>query len=171
MDLSNLSALIVSADESFSAEIERYLLSHKMKEINATAAPGDTFALIASKNADILIIDDAVPDVDGVGLTAAVRRDPDSPRHDIPIFIALDMDSIERILEAVDAGVHELLLKPVSEPRLYSALRAHRQTTRRPLRLKGYAEPNRRRLSSSGSELKGRHATDRFTPEQAGRAG
>jgi DNA-binding response OmpR family regulator len=76
--------------------------------------------------------------------------DPESPDNRLRVFIALNRDSIERTLEAVDAGVHELLLKPFSDLKLFAAMRTCYREPRRFLHLDGYVGPDRRRGMTMG---------------------
>ena len=76
-----------------------------------TAAHGqDALDLYRPGRFDLLCLDLAMPVVDGIQVTRSVRSRPDS----VPILMITGSGSTHKLAEAREAGIDELLNKPLS---------------------------------------------------------
>ena len=64
--------------------------------------------------ADIVIVDYQMAPVDGVQFTYLVRNAPDSTDPYLPIIMATAYADKKRVYEARDAGVTEIIVKPIT---------------------------------------------------------
>ncbi|MEX2518541.1 MAG: sigma-54 dependent transcriptional regulator [Paracoccaceae bacterium] len=88
-------------------------------------APGGEAALAMlngpiGREIRLLLLDFAMPDIDGVEvLTRLRRRDPD-----LPVIVLTAVGSVSNAVAAMRAGASDFLIKPVSSERLEAAIRA-----------------------------------------------
>ncbi|HEX5075518.1 MAG TPA: response regulator transcription factor [Gemmatimonadaceae bacterium] len=88
--------------------------------IVGTAATGsDALALVASSHPAVLLLDLAMPVLDGVGVLRQLRADGAQVR--VIVFTVFDTD--ERIIAAVEAGAAGYLLKGAPRADVFSAVR------------------------------------------------
>lgn len=64
--------------------------------------------------ADIAIVDFRMSPIDGVEFTRLVRNSPDTKTPYLPIIMMTGFADQSRVIEARDAGITELLVKPVT---------------------------------------------------------
>ena len=89
-------------------------------EIVGSAGSGtEALALVASRDPDVLLLDLAMPSLDGVGVLRQLRAS--SSRVRVIVFTVFDTD--ERIIAAVEAGAAGYLLKGAPRAELFSAVR------------------------------------------------
>src|SRR6185295_9929077 len=89
-------------------------------EIVGSAGSGtEAVALVASRDPDVLLLDLAMPSLDGVGVLRQLRAS--SSRVRVIVFTVFDTD--ERIIAAVEAGAAGYLLKGAPRAELFSAVR------------------------------------------------
>lgn len=77
---------------------------------------------------DVILLDIAMPHVDGWEMSRRLRDDPQTRSIPIVIMTAWSSDYIHKI--ASEEGVSEVLLKPAEDQELLAALRAVTGTTR-----------------------------------------
>lgn len=94
---------------------------------------------------DILILDYAMEPMDGLALTRAVRLGAESPNPYMPIIMMTAYTERHRVVAARDAGVTEIVAKPLSVASLFSRLVAVVDRPRPFIRVDGYFGPERRR--------------------------
>ena len=145
-DLSKLNILLVEDDSSMRALVCDILLAYGVKNIQRTSDGGDAYAALRHFPADIVITDWEMNPLDGIGFTRMVRTASDSPNPVVPIVILTSYTSLERVLEARDAGVTEFLAKPVSAKSLYSRIVTIIEHPRKFVRSSAYVGPERRRI-------------------------
>jgi CheY-like chemotaxis protein len=149
-DLSRLQLLIVEADEAMQATwrgllagfgIRRPAMLRSSREAWATLAAG------AVPKPDLLICRWELPGGDsGLDLVSRLRHDPESPAPFLPAILVTASITRERVGQALGAGVHEILVLPLSAKALESRLREVVEKPRKFIRAPGYFGPDRRRL-------------------------
>ena len=95
--------------------------------------------------ADIAIVDFKMLPLDGVTFTRMVRTAPDSPDPYLPIIMMTGHSERRRVFEARDAGVTELLAKPVTAQGLMARIQAVILHPRAFIQTDTYFGPDRRR--------------------------
>ena len=98
---------------------------------------------------NIIITDWAMPIFDGSELTKIIRQPDANPNPYIPIIMITVHSDRKGVLRARDAGVTELLVKPISADGLYRRI-VNVVTNPRPfIKTKTYFGPDRRRNGNS----------------------
>jgi CheY-like chemotaxis protein len=92
---------------------------------------------------DILIVDWVMPVLDGLEMVRLIRQ-PDHPMAFIPIILVTAHTEKKRILTARNAGVHEVLSKPVSATALYQRISSVVTQPREFVRSEAYFGPKLR---------------------------
>lgn len=85
---------------------------------------GTCAAALADYNecpADLVIIDMAMPDMDGHELCQEIRKRPDGAR--VPVIMVSGHDDEENIMKGLNAGANDYLLKPIKPAELKAKIR------------------------------------------------
>jgi CheY-like chemotaxis protein len=142
--------VLVVDDEHYMRKVVRTLLMSSGVRTIYEAPDGPAgLELIRSMAPDVVILDWEMPGLDGAGFLRMVRSPDTFPFPDIPIIMLTGHGERSRVIEAVQIGVNEFLLKPVSskalQDRLVSVL-----TKPRPLVKSGdYYGPAPRRMATA----------------------
>lgn len=156
----DLSVLVVD-DNAFMRKLVRGMLANMgVRTIHESGDGIDALEVIRAAAPDVVILDWAMPLLNGPELVRIVRSPGVFPMPDIPIIMLTAYGERSRILETVKLGVNEVLCKPVSAKGLYDRLISILLKPRRSIRLGSYYGPMPRRpvfdptpSSDSGSPL------------------
>ncbi len=114
-------------------------------DIFGAADAEHAWTLLTDIKPDIMILDWMLGGMSGLELTKKIRNDPASPDPLIPIVMLTGYTSKERVQEARDAGVSEILTKPVSAREILTRLVAVIERPRHFVRAGDFVGPDRRR--------------------------
>jgi CheY-like chemotaxis protein len=115
--------VLVVDDEHYMRKVVRTLLMSSGVRTIYEAADGPAgLELIRSMAPDVVILDWEMPGLDGSGFVRMVRSPDTFPFPDIPIIMLTGHGERSRVIEAVQIGVNEFLLKPVSSKALQDRL-------------------------------------------------
>jgi two-component system, chemotaxis family, chemotaxis protein CheY len=115
--------VLVVDDEHFMRKVVRTLLmSIGVRTIYEAADGPAGLETIRTVMPDIVILDWEMPGLDGPGFVRMVRSPQTFPLPDIPIIMLTGHGERSRVIEAVEIGVNEFLLKPVSAKSLRDRL-------------------------------------------------
>lgn len=148
-DFSQLRALVVD-DHHFM----RTLISEVLNEFGfqkvLTASDGVTAVELLRGNAiDVVFIDWKMPNLDGVAFTQGVRRGDFGNDPYLPIVMVSGYTEQSRIVDALDAGVHTYLLKPVTPNTIAERLTQVIENPPRFVKTDDYFGPYRRPRASA----------------------
>ncbi len=111
--------VLVVDDEHYMRKVVRTLLMSIGVRTVYEAADGQAgLELIRSVAPDVVIVDWEMPGLDGAGFVRMVRSPATFPYPDVPIIMLTGHGERSRVVEAVQVGVNEFLLKPVSSKAL-----------------------------------------------------
>ena len=113
--------ILIADGNSYTRKLTRAMLVRA----KAIYEVGDGLAALEAIRAvspDIMIMDWDLPVLDGRHVVRAVRSPDTFPRPDLPIVMLTDVGDPERVREATQLGVHEVLVKPISPKRLQDRL-------------------------------------------------
>ena len=113
--------LVVDDDRAVRASLERALGLHELRV--STAEHGlDALDALAGRaaDADVVVLDVAMPGVDGLGVARRLRADGD----DRPILMLTARDAVGDRVAGLDAGADDYLAKPFALEELLARLRA-----------------------------------------------
>jgi two-component system, chemotaxis family, chemotaxis protein CheY len=139
-----LKVLIVD-DESTMRKVTRSLLQ-AIGVKNIYEAPDGKIGLekIITVAPDVVILDWEMPSPNGPEFVRRVRSPDDFPQPDVPIIMLTGHGERSRVVEAVNVGVNEFLLKPVSMNALLARLVSVLNKPRRMVKKGAYYGPEPR---------------------------
>ena len=118
-----MTKVLVVDDEHYMRKVVRTLLmSVGVRTIYEAADARAGLELIRTMSPDIVIVDWQMPGLNGAGFVKAVRSPDTFPYPDIPIIMLTGHAERSRVIAAMQSGVHEFLLKPVSSKALAERL-------------------------------------------------
>lgn len=142
-------ALVVD-DEPYMRKVVRTLLmSIGVRTIYEAPDGPAGLELIRTMAPDVVILDWEMPGLDGAGFVRMVRSPETFPFPDTPIIMLTGHGERSRVIEAVQIGVNEFLLKPVSSKALQDRLVAVLAKPRRVVSSGAYYGPAPRKLAAS----------------------
>jgi two-component system chemotaxis response regulator CheY len=143
-----LRVLIVD-DEHTMRKVTRSLLQAiGIKTVQEASDGASGLEAICTFGPDIVILDWEMPSPNGPDFVRAVRSPETFARPDVPIIMLTGHGERERVVEAVNLGVNDFLLKPVSTKALLSRLVSLVSKPRRMVKKGDYYGPEPRQISS-----------------------
>jgi len=138
--------VLITDDHQASRELIREVLRVMgMGKITIAKDGKDAYEKYRIYNPDIIITDLDMPVCDGIALTMNIRRSKDSPNKKIPIIMVTDKASPEKIVQARDSGIHELMAKPFSSGDISKKIAHIINSPREFVVAPNYVGPSRRR--------------------------
>ncbi len=117
------SSVLIVDDELYMRKVVRTLLmSIGVRTIYEAQDGPAGLDMIRNQQPDIVILDWEMPGLDGAGFVRMVRSPMTFPFPDIPIIMLTGHGERSRVIEAVEVGINEFLLKPVSAKSLRDRL-------------------------------------------------
>ena len=155
-DLSNLKFLIVEDNRYMRSVFRELLRAFGLQSENICDCADGTEALsvLESFQADIAIVDYLMQPMDGIEFARRVRKDEDSPNQFLPIILCTGFTEFERVVEARDAGIHEVLAKPIDATTLYNRIASVIENPRAFTKQPDFFGPDRRRRFDDAFEPK-----------------
>jgi len=146
--LAALKVLIVDDEHAMRKVIRSLLQAIGIKNICEASDGRSGLAAICSQAPDIVILDWEMPSPNGAEFMRQLRSPRDFPYPDLPVIMLTGHGERSRVVEAVQLGVNEFLLKPVSSKALSARILAILTKPRRIVRKGDYYGPEPRQLSS-----------------------
>jgi two-component system chemotaxis response regulator CheY len=143
--LANLRVLVVDDNRNMRTIVMALLKALGIEHLRAAQDGGQALMVLDDWNADLAIVDFRMDPMDGVEFTRKVRSDPESPNPYLPIIMLTGYADKVRVLEARDAGITEIVAKPVTAKALFARLNAAILNPRPFIRTETYFGPDRRR--------------------------
>jgi CheY-like chemotaxis protein len=142
--------ILVVDDEHYMRKVVRTMLMGLGVRDILEAPDGPTgLELIRSATPDVVILDWQMPGLDGNAFVRIVRSPDTFPYPDVPIIMLTGHGERSRVIEAMQIGVNEFLLKPVSSKSLQDRLISVLANPRPLIRSGGYYVPAPRRNTPS----------------------
>ena len=113
--VAGLTVAVVEDDEAIATQLARGLSRAGCHPVIA----GTAAAVLESADADVVLLDLGLPDLDGVELCRMLRR-----RTSAPIIVITARSEIAQRVEALDAGADDYLVKPFGFEELLARMRA-----------------------------------------------
>lgn len=161
-DFSNLRIVLVDDSLHMRKLIRRILLSFSISDIVEVTDGNEAIQAIGEKRPDIVLTDLAMEPVDGLELTRFLRLSDESPDRYIPIIMMTAYTEMHRVIGARDAGVTEIVAKPVSATGLLSRLTTVLERPRPFFQSHTFFGPDRRRRTLPHSGRNRRVAREIF---------
>ncbi|HZP79100.1 MAG TPA: response regulator [Pseudolabrys sp.] len=146
--LAHAKVLIVD-DEAYMRKVIRTLLmSIGVRNIYEAATGVDGLEAIRANAPDVVLLDWEMPGMDGAAFVRMVRSPTTFEFPAVPIIMLTGHGERRRVVEAVEIGVNEFLLKPVSSKALYDRMVSVLAWPRPIVQRGSYYGPEPRRMAS-----------------------
>ena len=123
-NLEHLQVQLIEDNRNMRALVKAMLTALGMRSVRDYADGQQALDAIEGFTPDLIITDWMMAPVDGLEFTKFIRTDIDSPDIFTPIILMTGHTEQWRIVTARDAGVNELLAKPISAKTLYDRILA-----------------------------------------------
>ncbi len=160
MALESVSALILDDNAHMRGLLRVILAGFGMRRIEEAATCQEALAIVAGGDIDIAFVDFKLSGADGIAFCKHIRRGPNSPDSWLPIIMITAYSERSRVLDAVNAGVDEFLVKPVRAVDVANRVNAVIERRRPFVDIPGYFGPDRRRRDDPRYKGPWRRATD-----------
>lgn len=148
MSIAHVSVLVID-DNTYMRKLVRAMLNGLgIRQVIDAASTADGIETLFKEPIDLALVDyhlSGSGGADGIEFCRHVRTSPDSPNQYLPIIMLTAYSERSRVLEAVDAGVDEFLVKPLRAIDLANRLNAVIDRRRPFVRTEDYFGPDRRR--------------------------
>jgi two-component system chemotaxis response regulator CheY len=148
LDLSRLNILVIDDNPHMRTLVREILLGFNVKNVHECRDGSDALDELRQWPADIAIVDWMMEPLDGLDFTRLIRSASDSPNPFLPIIMLTGHTERFRVVEARDAGVTEMLAKPMTANTLYARLKDVIESPRPFIRTATYTGPDRRRRAT-----------------------
>jgi two-component system chemotaxis response regulator CheY len=153
--------VLVIDDEHYMRKVVRALLmSIGIRTIFEAADGPAGLEMVRLNQPDVVIVDWQMPGLDGAGFVRMVRSPETFPYPDVPIIMLTGHGERSRVIEAIQVGVNEFLLKPVSSKALQTRLISVLTNPRRVVKAGGYYGPVPRNLATHNLAVQMNEDTD-----------
>lgn len=144
-DLRSLRVLVVDDNAHMRNLVMTILHAFGVKQVEQASDGADALQYMTTINFDLIIADWMMEPLDGLDFTRLIRTGSDSKNPYVPIILMTGHTDLESVIEARDAGVNEILAKPISAKTLYDRIVSIIERPRPFIRTKTYCGPCRRR--------------------------
>ncbi len=145
--------VLVVDDEHYMRKVVRALLmSVGIRTVYEAADGPSGLEMIRNNQPDVVILDWQMPGLDGASFVRMVRSPDTFPFPNVPIIMLTGHGERSRVVEAIQVGVNEFLLKPVSSKSLHSRLVSVLTKPRPVVKSGNYYGPVPRNLASMNED-------------------
>jgi CheY-like chemotaxis protein len=143
--LGQLSVLIVEDNEHMRILLRTLLKAFGIRDIKDCAEGGEALRRLRERMPDFILSDLAMAPMDGLQFTRSVRGSDNRMESILPIIMVTGYTERRRVEAARDAGVTEILAKPVTAAALFQRIEEIVLRPRPIVRTSTYHGPCRRR--------------------------
>jgi CheY-like chemotaxis protein len=166
--LSNISVMVVDDNPHMRLIVVAILRGVGIMHIKEASDGADALGLMRSGIPDLIIADLNMAPVDGLEFTHMVRTAPDSPYPFVPIIMMTGHTERSKVNAARDAGINELLAKPISAKTLLDRIISVIDRPRPFVKAPGYTGPCRRRVEAKDFNGPWRRKSDKDRADAGG---
>jgi len=145
-----LKALIVEDNVHMRTLLRSLLMALGLKQVFEAADGEDAFVIMRERKPDLILTDLSMKPMDGIDFAREVRMSKSSPNPYIPIIMVTGHTERHRIEAARDAGVTEVLAKPITAANLFQRIGEIVDRPRPFVKASDYFGPDRRRHAVEG---------------------
>lgn len=146
--LETVSTLILDDNAHMRQLLNAMLSAFGVRDIYEAADSAAAFAILETKGADIVFVDlkhGHFAQFGGVEFCQELRRRPEDALRFLPLIVVTAYSEVTHLRQAIDAGVDEFLVKPVSPTTLATRMNAVILRRRPFVSSSDYFGPTRRR--------------------------
>ena len=145
MALEGVTPLILDDNAHMRGVLRTILVSFGMRRVEEAADCDEAIGVVAGGEIDLAFIDFKLGGLDGVEFCRQIRRSPKSPNPFLPIIMVTAYSERSRVIDAVNAGVDEFLVKPIRAVDVANRMNAVIERRRSFIDVPAYFGPDRRR--------------------------
>jgi DNA-binding response OmpR family regulator len=145
MALEGVSALILDDNAHMRGLLRTILGGFGMRLIEEAQDAAEATRVIAGGEIDLAFVDFKLGGSDGLDFCRHIRTHPDSPDVYLPLIMVTAYSERSRVIDAINAGVDEFLVKPVRAVDVANRINAVIERRRPFVQVSGYFGPDRRR--------------------------
>lgn len=145
MALESISALILDDNAHMRGLVRVILTGFGVRTIEEAGDCAQAVAIVAGGDIDIAFVDMKLAGLDGLEFCRRIRLAPDSPNRYLPIVMITAYSERSRVIDAINAGVDEFLVKPVRAVDVANRVNAVVERRRPFVETPTYFGPDRRR--------------------------
>jgi len=119
--------LVVEEDRAMLVLLEAMLKAAGHEVLTARNGV-DALGIVERQRPQLVITGWTLPEMDGIALCRKLRESPE--RCDVYVIILTVQESVDRLVEAFDAGADDYLVKPVAQKIFFARLRAAQRVVR-----------------------------------------
>ena len=153
--------LVVDDNHYMRVIVSTMLRSIGVSQIREASDGVEALEIVRDWRPDIIIADLMMEHLDGIEMTRLLRSGTDSPHPYVPIIMMTGHTDRRRVLEARDAGVNEVVAKPLTARALIDRLRNVINNERGWVKSTAYNGPDRRRKANPAYPGPFRRASDK----------
>lgn len=139
------SVLVAEGDRGLRRALRDVLLGMGFPTIHVSGTQADTLRQIGEREPNVILLDNSLPGGNGLALVRRLRQQGGS-YSSIPIVLMIEAPDMTLVTAARDAGVNEIVVKPVAMEALILRLMHVLKAPRPFIRSTGFVGPDRRRL-------------------------
>ena len=145
MALEGVTALILDDNAHMRGVLRAILVSFGMRRVEEAADCDEAMGAVAGGEIDLAFIDFKLGGLDGIEFCRQIRRSSQSPNPFLPIIMVTAYSERSRVIDAVNAGVDEFLVKPIRAVDVANRMNAVIERRRSFIDVPAYFGPDRRR--------------------------
>jgi DNA-binding response OmpR family regulator len=145
MALESISALILDDNAHMRGLLRVILASFGVRRMEEASDGAEAFGIVAGGDIDIAFVDFKLGGIDGLDFCRRIRTSQDSPNIYLPIVMVTAYSERGRVIEAINAGVDEFLVKPIRAVDVANRVNAVIERRRPFVQSGAYFGPDRRR--------------------------
>lgn len=145
MALDTLDVLIVDDNVHMRALIRSVLRALGVTKVREADDGGEALVSLQARPADVILLDYAMPEMDGFEFLRRLRLERSSPAPQARVIIVTGYGDLKRVAEARDLGADEFLIKPLTAKSLLDRLEAVISRPRPFVETGDFLGPDRRR--------------------------
>jgi DNA-binding response OmpR family regulator len=145
MALESISALILDDNANMRVLLRAILAGFGVRRIEEASEVEEALEILAGGDIDVAFVDFKLGGASGIDFCRRVRMDPGSPNVYLPVIMVTAYSERRRVIDAINAGVDEFLVKPVRSVDVANRVNAVVERRRPFVQSEGYFGPDRRR--------------------------
>lgn len=148
MELASLDVLVVDDNAHMRALVRSVLRALGIEKVREACDGFDALDALTKRPADIILLDYAMPSMDGFEFLKHLRGGRGSPAPQARVIVVTGYGDLKRVAAARDLGADEFLIKPITAKSLLDRLNAVIARPRAFVETSDFLGPDRRRRES-----------------------
>jgi CheY-like chemotaxis protein len=143
--ISDLSVLIIDDVRAMRAILKALLRQFGIQDFMEASDGAEALRVLRGHRRDLVITDLSMSPMDGLEFTRRLRQQDSGPNALVPVIVVSAHSEANWVQDALEAGVTDFLLKPVTAAALGQRLKAVVESPKPIVQAESYRGPDRRR--------------------------